>query len=67
MSTRFDLVIRNGVIVDGTGTAPREGDVAVSRGRIASVGRFEGGGAATGALPGQLVKGQREEQVLAAE
>jgi N-acyl-D-aspartate/D-glutamate deacylase len=44
MSTRFDLVIRNGAIVDGTGAAPREGDVAVSRGRIAAVGRFEGGG-----------------------
>src|SRR6202521_866117 len=44
MSTRSDLVIRNGTIVDGTGAAPREGDVAVSRGRIAAVGRFEGGG-----------------------
>ena len=45
MSARFDLVIRNGTIVDGTGAAPREGDVAVSRGRIAAVGRFDGIGA----------------------
>jgi N-acyl-D-aspartate/D-glutamate deacylase len=44
MSTRFDLVIRNGAIVDGTGAASQQGDVAVSRGRIAAVGRFEGGG-----------------------
>ena len=42
MSARFDLVIRNGAIVDGSGAASREGDVAVSRGRIAAVGRFEG-------------------------
>ena len=44
MSTRFDLVIRNGAIVDGTGAALREGDVAVSGGHIAAVGHFEGGG-----------------------
>jgi N-acyl-D-aspartate/D-glutamate deacylase len=44
MGARFDLVIRNGVIVDGTGGAPRAGDVAVSRGRIEAVGRFAGGG-----------------------
>src|ERR1700704_1785228 len=44
MSTRFDLVIRNGAIVDGTGTPSRDGDVAVIGGRIAAVGRFEGSG-----------------------
>jgi N-acyl-D-aspartate/D-glutamate deacylase len=44
MGTRFDLVIRNGTIVDGTGGAPRVGDVAVSRGRIEAVGRFAGAG-----------------------
>ncbi len=44
MSKRFDLVVRGGVIVDGTGATPREGDVAVSQGCIAAVGRFEGCG-----------------------
>ena len=44
MGKRFDLVVRGGVIVDGTGATPREGDVAVSQGCIAAVGRFEGCG-----------------------
>jgi N-acyl-D-aspartate/D-glutamate deacylase len=44
MGATFDLVVRNGRIVDGTGRAPREGDVAVESGRIAAVGRFEGTG-----------------------
>src|SRR5262245_52458022 len=33
-----DLVIRGGLIVDGTGAPPRPGGVAVARGRIAEVG-----------------------------
>ena len=36
-STRFDLVIRNGTIVDGTGAAPRAGEVAITDGRIAAL------------------------------
>jgi hypothetical protein len=39
---RFDLVIRNGTVIDGTG-APRFGaDVAISDGRIAAIGTIEG-------------------------
>jgi N-acyl-D-aspartate/D-glutamate deacylase len=34
-----DLVIRGGTVVDGTGSAPREADVAVDSGRITTVGR----------------------------
>jgi N-acyl-D-aspartate/D-glutamate deacylase len=33
-----DLVIRGGTVVDGTGTAPRTADVAISGGRVAEVG-----------------------------
>ena len=40
--TMHDLVIRGGTIVDGTGGAPREGDVAIDGGRIAAVGRGRG-------------------------
>jgi N-acyl-D-aspartate/D-glutamate deacylase len=41
---QYDLVIRNGRIVDGSGTPAFDGDVAVSNGRIAAVGRVQGGG-----------------------
>ncbi len=40
----FDIVLRNGTVIDGTGTPSRPGDVAVSRGRIAAVGRVTGRG-----------------------
>lgn len=40
-----DLVIRGGTIVDGSGAEPFEGDVAVTGGRIAEVGRGLGRGA----------------------
>jgi N-acyl-D-aspartate/D-glutamate deacylase len=49
-----DLVIRGGTVVDGTGAAPRTGDVAVDGEHIAAVGDVPGPGRreidATGAL-----------------
>lgn len=39
-----DLIIRNGTVVDGTGTEPREVDVAISDGRIIEVGKVSGQG-----------------------
>lgn len=44
MSVEFDLVIRGGVVVDGTGAEPAEADVAISGGRIAAVGKVGGSG-----------------------
>lgn len=38
----YDLLIRGGRVVDGTGGAPRQADIAVSEGRIAAVGQIEG-------------------------
>ncbi len=38
----WDLVIRGGTVVDGTGRAPFEADVAVASGRVGAVGTVEG-------------------------
>ena len=38
----YDLVIRNGRIVDGTGSPWYSGDLAIRDGRIAAIGRLEG-------------------------
>src|SRR4051794_41317556 len=40
-----ELVIRNGLVVDGTGAAPRPADVAVDGGRITAVGAVDVEGA----------------------
>ena len=42
MTADFDLVIRNGLIVDGTGSKAYAGDVGVKDGRIAAVGEVSG-------------------------
>ncbi|HEX2575800.1 MAG TPA: amidohydrolase family protein [Aquihabitans sp.] len=39
----YDLVVRNGTIVDGTGAPPRAGDVAVADGAIVALGEVAGG------------------------
>src|SRR5687768_10920952 len=41
----WDLVVRNGIVVDGTGLPRRRADVAVKDGRIALVGFVDGDGA----------------------
>ena len=45
MPSVYDLVIRGGSIVDGSGGAPYDGDVAVKDGVIVAVGQFSGAGA----------------------
>jgi N-acyl-D-aspartate/D-glutamate deacylase len=41
----YDIVIRGGLVVDGSGAPGRRGDVALVGGRIAAVGRVDGRGA----------------------
>ena len=41
----YDLVVRNGIVVDGTGLPRRRADVAVQDGRIVAVGFVDGDGA----------------------
>ena len=41
-AARFDTLIRNGLVVDGTGAPGRKADVAIADGRIAAVGAVEG-------------------------
>jgi N-acyl-D-aspartate/D-glutamate deacylase len=45
MALKFDLVIRNGTLFDGTGAEPREADVAIRGGRIAEIGKVAASGA----------------------
>ena len=42
---QYDLIIRGGTIVDGTGAAAFTGDVAITGGLIAAVGRITGSAA----------------------
>src|SRR5688500_262444 len=42
--SEFELVVRGGTVVDGTGEPAREADVAVIDGRVAEVGRVAGRG-----------------------
>ena len=38
----FDLIVRNGLIVDGSGSSSYHGDVAITDGQIVAVGRVDG-------------------------
>lgn len=44
MQTTYDMVIRGGTLADGLGSDLREGDLAVSDGRIAAIGTIDGRG-----------------------
>ena len=51
----YDLVIKNGTIVDGTGAAAYRGDVAIAGDRIVAVGEIDGTGKETVDADGHLV------------
>lgn len=40
--TRYDLLLQNGRIVDGSGTSAYEGSVAVKDGKVAEIGQLDG-------------------------
>lgn len=44
MAQQFDMVIRGGLVVDGTGAEPFNADVAIKDGVIVAVGKVEGSG-----------------------
>jgi N-acyl-D-aspartate/D-glutamate deacylase len=51
----YDLVIRNGTIVDGTGAAPTRADVGITDGTITAVGALDGPGRQELDAEGQVV------------
>ena len=51
----FDLVVRNGTVIDGSGAPGRRADVGVTDGRIAAVGAVDGRGAREIDAEGQVV------------
>ncbi len=51
----YDLIIRNGTIVDGTGAQPYVGDVAINGDRIVQVGAVEGAARREIDATGQIV------------
>ena len=51
----YDIVIRGGTVVDGTGGEPFVADVAVKDGRIAEVGKVTGKGAEEIDADGRIV------------
>jgi len=44
MTQTFDLVVRGGTVLDGSGGEPREADVAIAAGRVLAVGEVVGRG-----------------------
>jgi len=55
MSEQFDLLVRGGTLVDGTGAAARTGDVGVRDGRIAALGEVRGTARRTVEADGMVV------------
>jgi len=51
----FDLLIRGGTVVDGSGAPPREADVGIIGNRIAEIGTLSGGGTEEIDARGKLV------------
>ena len=50
-----DLIIRNGLVYDGTGEAPVEADIAIDNGVISMLGKISGKGREEIDAKGQIV------------
>ena len=50
-----DTIIRNGLIYDGTGTAPYEADITIDNGIISQIGEIDGKGRDEIDAKGQIV------------
>ena len=57
MNSQYDLILRNGTIVDGTGQAPFAGDVAIKDGMILALERAAGANQITGAAKTEIDAG----------
>jgi N-acyl-D-amino-acid deacylase len=55
VAQEFDLVVRGGTIVDGSGSEGFKGDVAIKGDKIAAIGKFEGTGKEEIDAKGKLV------------
>ena len=53
--SEYDLVIRGGTVIDGTGSAPIDADIAIKDGKIARVGTVSGTGTEEIDAKGKLV------------
>jgi len=51
----YDLLIKNGTVIDGTGASRRQADVAVKDGKIAEIGTIADGAAKTIDVDGCVV------------
>jgi len=55
MASDYDIVIRSGTVIDGSGGVPFPADVAVKNGKIVAVGKVGGSGAEEIQAGGRLV------------
>jgi N-acyl-D-aspartate/D-glutamate deacylase len=51
----YDLIVKNGTVIDGSGGAPYPADIAVSEGKIAAIGRIRESARRTIDAQGQVV------------
>jgi len=61
----YDVLIKNGTLIDGTGSSARHGSIAITNGQIAEVGDIDSGATQIIDADGQIV-GNGSGQILRA-